>query len=123
MIAKAVLPETNEIPSLLTSVSESGQDAGLEILLWQPKPEVVKDFYAEIPVEMKVLGNYHNVATFFDNVSRLYRIVNVQNVQMKAGQNETDLDTSCTAVTYKFVETAVTTQEEDQQTNRRTRRR
>jgi len=122
MIAKAVLPENKEIPSLLTSVSQSGQDAGLEFLLFQPKPEVKKDFYAEIPVDIKVSGSYHNVASFFDNVSRLYRIVNVQNIQMKSGQKNDRLDTSCTAVTYKFLETAETKPEDKKQTSRRTRR-
>lgn len=123
MIAKAVLPENKEIPSLLTSISQSGQDAGLEFLLFQPKPEVNKDFYAEIPVEIKVSGNYHNVASFFDNVARLYRIVNVQNVQMKSGQKGEKLNTSCTAVTYKFLEAAEQKPEVDQKNkSRRTRR-
>lgn len=104
MIAKKVLPEKKEIPSLLTSISQSGQNAGLEFLLFQPKPEINKDFYAEIPVSIKVAGGYHNVATFFDNVSKLFRIVNIQDVHMKSGQTGGNLDTSCTAVTYKFVE-------------------
>ena len=121
MIAKAVLPETREIPSLLESVSQAGQDAGLEELLFQPQAEAKKDFYAEIPVAIKVSGSYHNVATFFDNVSRLYRIVNIQNIDMKSGKSDTILDTSCTAVTYKFVETEETKQEETS-TSRRTRR-
>lgn len=123
MIAKAVLPENKEIPSLLTSVSQSGQDAGLEFLLFQPKPEVNKDFYAEIPVDIKVLGNYHNVVSFFDNVSRLYRIVNVENIQMKSGQKNEKLNTSCTAVTYKFLETEEKKPDEQQKKDRRTRRR
>jgi type IV pilus assembly protein PilO len=122
MIAKAVLPENKEIPSLLTSVSQSGQDAGLEFLLFQPKPEVNKDFYAEIPVDIKVSGSFHNVASFFDNVSRLYRIVNIQNVQMKSGQKSDRLDTSCTAVTYKFLEMAEKKSEDPKKTSRRTRR-
>lgn len=104
LIAKKVLPEKKEIPSLLTSISQSGQNAGLEFLLFQPKPEIVKDFYAEIPVSIKVAGGYHNVATFFDNVSKLFRIVNIKDVHMKSGQKGSNLDTSCTAVTYKFVE-------------------
>jgi type IV pilus assembly protein PilO len=122
MIAKAVLPETKEIPSLLTSISEAGQDAGLEFLLWQPKSEVVKDFYAEIPVDMKVTGSYHNVATFFDNVSRLYRIVNIGDISMKSGGDGNMLNTTCTAVTYKFVETQVQQPAATTTTSRRTRR-
>ncbi len=123
MIAKAVLPETKEIPSLLTSISQSGQDAGLEFLLFQPKPEVKKGFYAEIPVDVKVLGSYHNVASFFDNVSRLYRIVNIEKVEMKAGKGNEKLNTACTAVTYKFLEVAEKKPVEQQNTSRRTRRR
>ena len=100
------LPEKKEIPSLLASISQSGQSAGLDFLLFKPKPEVKKDFYAQIPVSIRVSGNYHNVALFFDKVSRLSRIVNIFNVSMSApkkGKGD-KLLTSCTAVTYRFVE-------------------
>jgi len=122
MIAKAVLPETKEIPSLLTNISQAGQDAGLDFLLWQPKSEVVKDFYAEIPVDIKVTGSYHNVATFFDNVSRLFRIVNIGDISMKSGSDGSTLNTTCTAVTYKFVETQVEQPAATTTTSRRTSR-
>ncbi|MFH0727580.1 MAG: type 4a pilus biogenesis protein PilO [Pseudomonadota bacterium] len=104
MVAKKLLPEKKEIPSLLTGISQSGQDAGLEFLTFQPQNEIVKDFYAEIPVSIKVTGGYHNVAVFFDNVSRLYRIVNMKDLEMKAEQKANMLTTTCTAVTYRFVE-------------------
>jgi type IV pilus assembly protein PilO len=64
-IAMKALPDKKEIPSLLTSISESGKEAGLEFLLFQPESEINKDFYAEIPVSIKVAGNYHNVGLFF----------------------------------------------------------
>jgi len=102
--AMKALPEKEEIPSLLTSISRSGQDVGLEFLLFQPKKELRKEFYAEIPVAMNVVGGYHDLAVFFDKVARLSRIVNIKNISMgrlKDGQN---LNVSCTAVTYKFVE-------------------
>jgi type IV pilus assembly protein PilO len=99
------LPETKEIPGLLSSVSQSGRDAGLEFLLFQPEPEQNKDFYAEIPVSIKVTGNYHNVALFFDKVARLSRIVNIDDINMASIQGNTDLITSCKAITYRFVET------------------
>ncbi len=102
--AMRALPEREEIPSLLTSISRSGQDAGLEFLLFQPKSEVRKEFYAEIPVEMNVKGGYHDLAVFFDKVARLSRIVNIRNISMKRAGDTLDLNTSCTAVTYKFVE-------------------
>ena len=103
-IAMRALPEKEEIPSLLTNVSKSGQDVGLEFLLFEPKPENKKEFYAEIPVAMNIRGDYHNLAVFFDKVARLSRIVNINNITINRGKDAHDLKTSCTAVTYKFVE-------------------
>ncbi len=103
------LPEKEEIPSLLAGISQAGRDAGLEFLLFQPKPESAKDFYAEIPVDINVSGAYHQVAVFFDKVSNLPRIVNIRNVRMSPeGQKDGGgtLMTSCQAVTYKFIESA-----------------
>jgi len=105
-IAMRALPEKEEIPSLLTNISKSGHEIGLEFLLFEPKAEVKKDFYAEIPVLMNIRGDYHNLATFFDKVARLSRIVNVNNITINRGKDLKDLSTSCTAVTYKFVEPA-----------------
>jgi type IV pilus assembly protein PilO len=107
-MAMQKLPEKEEIPSLLTSISDSGQQAGLEFLLFEPKPEKLKEFYAEIPVAMSIKGDYHNLAIFFDQVARLSRIVNIQNIQMANAKDKSskDLSTSCMAVTYKFVETS-----------------
>jgi type IV pilus assembly protein PilO len=104
--AMRALPEKEEIPSLLTSISRSGQDVGLEFLLFEPKSEVRKEFYAEIPVAMQVKGGYHDLAIFFDKVARLSRIVNIKNINMGRAKDSMDLNTSCTAVTYKFVEPA-----------------
>ncbi len=106
--AKRALPESEEIPTLLTSISHAGQDAGLEFLLFQPRPEKAKGFYAEIPVSMRVLGTYHQVVDFFYKVSRLNRIVNIKDIRVEAGRNkekQDQLTISCTAVTYKFMET------------------
>ena len=102
--AMKALPEREEIPSLLTSISRSGQDVGLEFLLFEPKSEIRKEFYAEIPVAMNVKGGYHDLALFFDKVARLSRIVNIRNISMSRDGETLDLNTSCTAVTYKFVE-------------------
>ena len=104
--AMKALPEREEIPSLLTSISRSGQDVGLEFLLFEPKSEIRKEFYAEIPVAMNVKGGYHDLALFFDKVARLSRIVNIRNIAMSRDGETLELNTSCTAVTYKFVEPA-----------------
>ena len=101
------LPTSKEIPSLLASVSDLGRDAGLEFLLFRPTPELTKEFYAEIPVEIKVKGTYSNVAVFFDKVSKLPRIVNISGVAMDAPKEvrgRWEITTSCTATTFKFLE-------------------
>ncbi|MBI5578336.1 MAG: type 4a pilus biogenesis protein PilO [Deltaproteobacteria bacterium] len=104
-IAMRALPENQEIPSLLTSISKSGQEVGLEFLLFEPKPETRREFYAEIPVAMSLRGDYHNLAIFFDKVARLSRIVNINNISVTpATKDGRELNTACFAVTYKFVE-------------------
>lgn len=103
------LPESEEIPTLLEAVSQAGKDAGLEFVLFQPKPESPKDFYAEIPVDINVSGTYHEVAGFFDRVSNLKRIVNIRNVKMSpqsGNDSSNDLTTVCQAVTYRFIESS-----------------
>ena len=107
-MAMKKLPETKEIPSLLTAISDSGQQVGLEFLLFEPKKEKKKEFYAEIPVAMSMSGDYHNLAIFFDQVARLNRIVNITNIQMTRakgkGKAAGELIAKCTAVTYKFLD-------------------
>ncbi len=105
--AMAQLPTSKEIPSLLANVSNLGKEAGLEFLLFKPTPEVNREFYAEIPVEMRVRGSYSDVAVFFDKVGRLPRIVNISGVAMegaKEKQGKWELVTSCTAITFKFID-------------------
>lgn len=103
-IVMQALPEKEEIPTLLTGISRAGKESGLEFLLFQPKPESKKDFYAEIPVAINVIGDYHGVATFFEKVAELNRIVNIRDVHMVPEKGGTKLLTNCSAVTYKFLE-------------------
>ncbi|MBU0988023.1 MAG: type 4a pilus biogenesis protein PilO [Proteobacteria bacterium] len=106
-VVMKALPEKKEIPTLLASVSQSGKDAGLDFDLFQPQNETGKEFYAEIPVAIQVRGNYHSVAMFFDKVSRLSRIVNIDNIRISAQKDAKKgfgVATSCTAITYRFLE-------------------
>ena len=104
-MAMKKLPEKEEIPSLLASISNSGQQVGLEFQLFEPKAEKKKEFYAEIPVVMNIVGDYHNTALFFDQVARLPRIVTIENIQMSPIKGKSrELSTKCMAVTYKFLE-------------------
>lgn len=100
-LALKALPNSQEIPTLLSSISKSGENAGLQFTLFQPKGSINKGFYAEIPVSIKVIGGYHNVAVFFDKVAELDRIVNIRNINLKPSGSI--LNVSCQAVTYQFV--------------------
>ena len=108
--ALAQLPDTKEIPDLLSNISSLGRESGLEIIQFKQRPEQFEDFYAAVPVDILVRGAYRQVATFFDKVSRMARIVNVTNVAIKSGAKpEGDvvpLDTSCAAVTFRFLDEA-----------------
>lgn len=97
------LPEGKEIPSLLINISRAGHEAGLEFLLFERKDAVSKEFYAEIPIAIRVAGGYHNVGEFFDKVAKLSRIVNIRNIKMIPSGSGLK-ETSCTATTYMFVE-------------------
>jgi type IV pilus assembly protein PilO len=110
-LARQLLPDKKEIPSLLESISRSGRGSGLEFILFQPGKEVSRGFYVDIPVKIQVTGGYHNVAMFFDQVARLSRIVNISNINIKSATRrsktaERYLDTSCVATTFRFIEHA-----------------
>lgn len=106
--ALAKLPEKKEIPHLLSSASEAGTEAGLEFLLFEPMKPAPKEFYAEIPVKISVKGGYHDIARFFDSVSRLPRIVNVTDIRIgnaKKGEDGRNvLKVDCFLKTYMFLE-------------------
>ena len=101
------LPNQKEIPSLLTSISNLGKGAGLDFLLFRPKPELPKDFYAEVPVDIAVSGTFYNVADFFVAVANLPRIVNINNVSfsdIKNAGGRTTLKVNCLATTFRFLD-------------------
>jgi type IV pilus assembly protein PilO len=132
ILALAQLPNKKEIPTLLRNISSLGKGSGLEFLLFKPKPEErvgappgatdkqkpgatnkqkpeePQDFYARVPLELTMLGSYHNVAVFFDKISKLDRIINILNFSMgdvKQMGDETVVKTSCLATTFRFLET------------------
>ncbi len=76
------LPEEKEIPKLLTQVNTLGLQNGLEFLLFRPGTPVRKDFYAEVPIDIRLQGDYHALGTFLDRVSKLERIVNVADIKI-----------------------------------------
>ena len=101
------LPLEQEIPSLLTNIADLARDKGLDILRFKPVGEQAKGFYAEVPVELKLTGSYHEAAVFFDSVSKMERIVNIQGLTLdnpKKKDGNTVVSIDCRAVTFRFVE-------------------
>ncbi len=106
-VALQELPDKREIPDLLSSISNLARDAGLEVTLFKPSSEMAKDFYAEVPVSISVLGSYHQVATFFDEVGQLSRIVNINQIAMREPQVQTEtvqIRTDCVATTFRYLD-------------------
>jgi type IV pilus assembly protein PilO len=106
-LALRQLPDSKELPVLLTDISSLGKDAGLEFKLFRPKSEVPRDFYAEVPIEIEFSGSYHDIARFFDKVSKLPRIVNVSRLAMTVAARDletTYLSVKGEATTFRFIE-------------------
>jgi type IV pilus assembly protein PilO len=105
--AMAQLPDSKEIPELLSNLSTKAREAGLEIILFRPRAENYQEFYAEIPVDIVVRGGFYNAVTFFDEVGRMSRLVNIDNINLKKYREIADsatLEISTLATTYRFLD-------------------
>jgi len=104
------LPNEKEIPEILKSISRLGKESNLEFFLFKPKPEELQQFYAKVPIDLVVVGSYHNTGLFFDKIGKLPRIINVLDFNMTRAKEvkgrETDIviRTSCLITTYRFME-------------------
>jgi type IV pilus assembly protein PilO len=97
------LPSTAEIPELLVEISQQGLGAGLEFELFKPQGEVPADFYIELPIQLRVIGTYHQFGRFVSGVSALNRIVTMHNVSIKPrGGEDGLLVMEATAKTYRY---------------------
>ena len=107
--ASLLLPDEKEIPSLLATISGQATSSGLDVLSFKPLAEKTQQFYAEIPVDIGVQGQYHNVGIFLDKISKLPRIVSVNNIKMdspKQTGGEMILNSTFQLVTYRFLDPA-----------------
>lgn len=78
------LPTKNEMPGLLEDISKTGIASGLTFDLFAPQPEIVHDFYIELPIEISVVGNYHQLAVFLSRVAQMRRIVTLHDFIVEA---------------------------------------
>jgi type IV pilus assembly protein PilO len=100
------LPGKTEVPNLLVDISQTGLAAGLEEQLFQPSPEVRRDFYAELPIRIRLLGTYHELGSFVSGIAALPRIVTLHDIEIKpAGKDSYDnLVLDLTAKTYRYLD-------------------
>ncbi len=100
------LPNKTEVPSLLTDISQQGSGAGLDQKLFQPSAQVNKDFYAELPIKMRLTGSFHAIGAFVSGIAALPRIVTLHDVHIrplsKGASDQLQLDV--TAKTYRYLD-------------------
>ncbi len=101
------LPQERDIPGLLDSISKAGLESGLQFDLFRPRPEIKKEFYAEVPVDITIKGPFHNIAMFIDKIVHLPRIVNVSNISFGNPKEEDGyvfITGTGMATTYRYEE-------------------
>jgi|TARA_R110002049_G_scaffold104598_6_gene251141 type IV pilus assembly protein PilO len=102
------LPAKTEVPGLLEDITNTALGSGLEIKSIQLKPEISKEFYVELPMEIEVSGTYHDIASFVSGVASLPRIVTLHDLNITAGpknterQNSESLRLAVSAKTYRY---------------------
>ena len=102
------LPGRTEVPNLLVDISQVGVGAGLEEKLFQPSPEIKKDFYAELPIRIRLTGSYHQMGEFVSGIAALPRIVTLDGISIKPDNRDfyDNLSFELTAKTYRYLDDA-----------------
>lgn len=95
------LPDSAEVPDLLIDITQAGLGRGLEFQLFKPKKEKRADFYAELPIDIKVRGDYHELGLFVSDVAALPRIVTFGDIKIKLTKGK--LTMSAVAKTYRYL--------------------
>ena len=99
------LPNKSEMEALLTDINQAGLGRGLQFTLFQPaKAETKSEFYAELPITIKLTGNYHDMGAFASDVSQLPRIVTLSNIALKRHKSSGGLEMAATARTYRYLD-------------------
>ncbi|MGH0037781.1 MAG: type 4a pilus biogenesis protein PilO [Myxococcota bacterium] len=115
-LALKQLPNRKQFEDLLQDISTAGKKVGVQIKSIERQPEALHDFYAEVPFKLEIEGSYHNIARFFDRVSKLPRIVNVGSLRMSVAtesSSSTVLRVEGTASTFRFLGEDETDQQAD----------
>ena len=99
------LPGKAEMDALLSDINQAGLGRGLQFELFKPGQVVLKDYYAELPISIKVAGRYHDVGSFAGDIANLSRIVTLHNVTITSGKDLSGVLTmEATARTYRYLD-------------------
>jgi type IV pilus assembly protein PilO len=97
------LPNRQEMDALITDVNQAGLGRGLQFDLFRPEAETRREFYAELPIRIKVSGNYHDIAAFTSDVAQLSRIVTIHNISLIPAKGN-ELAMEAVAKTYRYLD-------------------
>jgi type IV pilus assembly protein PilO len=97
------LPNKQEMDALITDVNQAGLGRGLQFDLFKPDAETISEFYAETPIRVKVTGGYHDIAAFVSDVSKLSRIVTLQNIGLEPAKDGV-LNMDAIVKTYRYLD-------------------
>ncbi|HSI24346.1 MAG TPA: type 4a pilus biogenesis protein PilO [Methylotenera sp.] len=103
------LPDKSQMDGLLTDINQAGLGRGLEFELFKPGQETVADFYAEMPIQIKIKGNYHDVGAFATDISKLSRIVTLNDLNiapLNKDVKDSVLTMEATAKTYRYLDSS-----------------
>lgn len=101
------LPGKAEMDALLSDINQAGLGRGLQFELFRPGQVVVRDYYAELPISIRVTGRYHDIGSFAADVANLSRIVTLHNLSIGANKDQANiLFMEATARTYRYLDTA-----------------
>jgi type IV pilus assembly protein PilO len=99
------LPNKSQMDALLVDINQAGLGRGLQFELFKPAAnESLRDFYAELPIQVKVLGTYHDMGAFASDVGQLSRIVTLNNVAINASKDGSNLVLDATARTFRYLD-------------------
>ena len=98
------LPSKAEMDALLSDITQAGHSRGLQFELFKPGQVAVRDFYAELPIAIRVTGSYHDLGGFASDVSNLARIVTLNNLTLQAGDKPGQLTMEAVARTYRYLD-------------------
>lgn len=97
------LPSKAEMAALLTDINQAGTGRGLQFELFKPQQVVVKDYYAELPIDIKITGSYHDIGAFTGDIANLPRIVTLNNLALSTGKDGTLL-LEAVAKTFRYLD-------------------